>query len=917
MATYTITNILTNPSFENTGWAANSNASISYVTSPVHSGSYALKVNSTSSSETLIVTSDTLPLIDEHIYYCGVYFWEDTAVCTSMQVYWPIAEPTWGDSYVDSTKLGQWQRLGWRIIRSAWSSSSYQFRFDFEGMASGTYVYIDDAVLIDLTACFGSGNEPTRDWCDTFIPYFTGSTTVEYNKYDLVTASPTSFKVGDVINCTYSGLKKHLILPPGKYKLECWGAQGGTYNSSYASGGNGGYSQGTLTIKKPTPIYMYSGGQGSYGSSSTYTAVSGGGFNGGGNAGYRGGGGGGASDIRLEVDSLYSRVIVAGGGGGAYAYNTTYKAAGGAGGGSSGVAGSYYSSSYTTFVGQPGTQTAGGASPTAVTNNYSGGAGSFGTGGSTGYKYNSTSYYSNGGGGGGWYGGSAADNHSSSSRARAAGGGGGSGYVFTSTTISNYPQGCFLKEQYYLENTQLLTGASRFLGITGDYETGHAGNGHTKISVLELFGNKYIKDNFYGQLPSSYTQLDYIESNGTQYIDTGLYYNSTMRIVADVQPFTHSAHACLCSSRDGTQSNTMMILLLSGVNWNIDRGSSATNRHAFSTVSNRKRIIIDLNQGNATVDTVNYTYPTDTFSATSSTIQIFRDGYGSQYYLSAKLFSFKIYDNTTLKRNFIPAMRNSDNKIGLYDLVGQTFYTDVAGGNFTGQSLKISSTNTLYYFNGESLNDQSGNNNGVTNHNISIDTSYKKFNNSSMYFDGSSYLSLDQNYITGTNDWTIDWWEYRLDTTSNRAVYHSNYAANTGYGMLIGYSSGNNVYAYATSASGTWNIFSQLNMGTLQPKTWVHRAMVRKGSNFYTFENGNLVATVSSSASIAGNLTPTIGFYDYSTDYYFYGYIDNLRISKIARWTSDFIPPILEYGNDWKLIDKIYLKTDVSWGEEE
>jgi hypothetical protein len=47
----------------------------------------------------------------------------------------------------------------------------------------------------------------------------------------------------------------------GKYKLEVWGAQGGTYSTSYASGGKGGYSYGTITLTdKSTTLYVYSGG---------------------------------------------------------------------------------------------------------------------------------------------------------------------------------------------------------------------------------------------------------------------------------------------------------------------------------------------------------------------------------------------------------------------------------------------------------------------------------------------------------------------------------------------------------------------------------------------------------------------------------------------------------------------------------
>ena len=299
------------------------------------------------------------------------------------------------------------------------------------------------------------------------------SSTMKLFTDDSNTSSNTTYKVGDALNYEYTGSMQSITLPAGTYKLECWGAQGGSFNTTYATGGLGGYSVGTITLtEKTTTLYLYVGGQGSYGSSTTLTTKTGGGFNGGGGASYRGGGGGGATDIRISQDSLYARVIVAGGGGGAYAYSTTYKAAGGAGGGTSGSAGSRYSTSYN-YQGQGGTATAGGASNSGVTSgNYNGAAGSFGNGGASGRAY-SSSYYSNGAGGGGWYGGSGADGYNSSARTRAAGGGGGSGYVYTSSTASNYPSGCLLNSSYYLTSASTTAGQ-------------RSGNGYITITVLEL-----------------------------------------------------------------------------------------------------------------------------------------------------------------------------------------------------------------------------------------------------------------------------------------------------------------------------------------------------------------------------------------------------------------------------------------------
>ncbi|MDD2391526.1 MAG: prepilin-type N-terminal cleavage/methylation domain-containing protein [Bacilli bacterium] len=49
-------------------------------------------------------------------------------------------------------------------------------------------------------------------------------------------------------------------------------------------------------------------------------------------------------------------------------------------------------------------------------------------------------------------------------------------------------------------------------------------------------------------------------------------------------------------------------------------------------------------------------------------------------------YSFKIWNNGTLLRNFIPAKRNSDNILGMYDLVNNVFYTNAGTGAFTAGS---------------------------------------------------------------------------------------------------------------------------------------------------------------------------------------------------------------------------------------
>lgn len=157
---------------------------------------------------------------------------------------------------------------------------------------------------------------------------------------------PEGYSPGTVFNFSYTGSVQSIELPQGKYKLQCWGAQGGTSDgSSSGAGSKGGYSEGVLTLTETTTLYVFVGGKGSNGSS---TSLVNGGWNGGGASvgysSYDSSGeygysypacGGGATDICTVTSSmsyssgrtnrssasLLSRIIVAGGGaGGSYCY---------------------------------------------------------------------------------------------------------------------------------------------------------------------------------------------------------------------------------------------------------------------------------------------------------------------------------------------------------------------------------------------------------------------------------------------------------------------------------------------------------------------------------------------------------------------------------------------------------------------
>jgi hypothetical protein len=242
---------------------------------------------------------------------------------------------------------------------------------------------------------------------------------------------PNKLFAGDTISFGFTGVPMEMSLNPGKYKIECWGSQGGM--SSTNTGGKGGRTVGVLDIRSKQSLFFYVGEAG--GSQSTQIAsLLPETFNGGGAAaGFQGQAscrGGGATDVRLiggswsDLTSLRSRLMVAAGGGGSYTGGSASNSR--PGGAAGGLIGSDSQSHGSISLAKGGTQTAGGIayndSSTGAT------AGAFGRGGSGPVGGQPIG----GGGGSGYYGGGGGMHKSGYGASSGAGG---------SSFISGHP-GC-------------------------------------------------------------------------------------------------------------------------------------------------------------------------------------------------------------------------------------------------------------------------------------------------------------------------------------------------------------------------------------------------------------------------------------------------------------------------------------------
>ena len=191
-------------------------------------------------------------------------------------------------------------------------------------------------------------------------------------------------------------------------------------------------------------------------------------------------------------------------------------------------------------------------------------------------------------------------------------------------------------------------------------------------------------------LPEGYTQVEYLQSSGTQYINTNFKPNGQSRIVMDCAPTSISSTFCFYCARSAasaTVSDTNTLFFASNAYRGDYYGQSASTSGYYGA---NTRIVIDNNKGNIKIG--NYSIsnsPVSTSSPMPWILMASAKNSGSAVdtsslgnYASMKLYSCKIYNNGTLVRDFVP-VKNSSGTIGLYDLVNSAFYTNAGSGTFT------------------------------------------------------------------------------------------------------------------------------------------------------------------------------------------------------------------------------------------
>ncbi|MBO4293159.1 MAG: InlB B-repeat-containing protein [Clostridia bacterium] len=185
-------------------------------------------------------------------------------------------------------------------------------------------------------------------------------------------------------------------------------------------------------------------------------------------------------------------------------------------------------------------------------------------------------------------------------------------------------------------------------------------------------------------LPAGYEQVEYINFNGSQYIDTAVLTKQSLIVEAEFSTTTKSK--TFFGGRTSTGANSLVFGYFDNNSSYVGFGKDTT---IYSTTinpidGNKHKVILsnDIYQIDGTDQTIN----------NRSTLTQFNNIYlgtwnnngsaDSRMYIG-KIYSFIVYDGPEIVRFMIPCVNKSTGKAGFYDLANGVFYGKTTGDDFT------------------------------------------------------------------------------------------------------------------------------------------------------------------------------------------------------------------------------------------
>lgn len=189
---------------------------------------------------------------------------------------------------------------------------------------------------------------------------------------------------------------------------------------------------------------------------------------------------------------------------------------------------------------------------------------------------------------------------------------------------------------------------------------------------MAVFFNRRRSAGSINLLPAGYTQLEYIENSGTQYINTGYMPNNYTKLDIVVESDATMGGVAVCDAAWLSDGFGVWIHCACF-------GDSVKQDLAF--MGAKTNLVLDkgiLYQDGEEIWSASGTFQT---TCALTLFALNRNGSMTEFISSAKIYSCKLYNNNELIRNFIPC-KNPMQDVGMYDTVTAAFYGNEGSGAF-------------------------------------------------------------------------------------------------------------------------------------------------------------------------------------------------------------------------------------------
>lgn len=244
---------------------------------------------------------------------------------------------------------------------------------------------------------------------------------------------------------------------------------------------------------------------------------------------------------------------------------------------------------------------------------------------------------------------------------------------------------CKLNNIAAFNNTPIATGVG-FIYVPDDLVSAYKTATNWVVYASKIKGLSELDK--IGYLPDAYQKVEYIESTGTQYIKTDIIGDSDCGVELQTYVTGGTNNSCGVGSwgEDSGTTRAWLFYLFGGTfrcgygntNVALDKPVEVNTWYKWRVeVANKQQLI----------------YVDDEKIYTSAAKDPFTTGYELflfgmnnkgvfNYEFKGRMAYVKLYKSNILVSSFIPCYRKTDNAIGMYDLIGNKFYTNAGTGTF-------------------------------------------------------------------------------------------------------------------------------------------------------------------------------------------------------------------------------------------